>query len=53
MAEGRGKAQADALRKAKSETTAYILRKAESDIEEIPSSQLRVWRCGPGRVPGR
>jgi K+-transporting ATPase ATPase B chain len=40
MAEGRGKAQADALRLAKSETTAYIVTK--SGIEEIPSSQLRV-----------
>ena len=41
MAEGRGKAQADALRQAKSETTAYRLRKDKS-IEEVPSSQLRV-----------
>ena len=41
MAEGRGKAQADALRKAKSETTAYKL-KAEGSIEEVPSSHLRV-----------
>ncbi len=41
MAEGRGKAQADALRQAKSETTAY--RKSKTgDIEEVPSSQLRV-----------
>ncbi len=40
MAEGRGKAQADALRRAKSETTAYIVRK-DGAIEEIPSSQLR------------
>ncbi len=40
MAEGRGKAQADALRRAKSETTAYIVRK--TGVEEIPSSQLRV-----------
>jgi K+-transporting ATPase ATPase B chain len=40
MAEGRGKAQADTLRRAKSETTAHrILRNGES--EEIPSSQLR------------
>jgi potassium-transporting ATPase ATP-binding subunit len=45
MAEGRGKAQADALRQAKSETTAYRLRKDES-VEEVPSSQLRVGdRC--------
>ena len=41
MAEGRGKAQADALRKAKSETTAYKLR-ANGEVEEVPSSQLRV-----------
>ncbi len=41
MAEGRGKAQADALRKAKSETTAYKLQ-ANGEVEEVPSSQLRV-----------
>ena len=41
MAEGRGKAQADALRQAKSETTAYRLNKA-GEVEEIPSTQLRV-----------
>ena len=41
MAEGRGKAQADSLRKAKSETVARRLRKDES-IEEVPSSQLRI-----------
>ena len=41
MAEGRGKAQADALRLAKSETTAYRLNKA-GVAEEVPSSQLRV-----------
>jgi K+-transporting ATPase ATPase B chain len=40
MAEGRGKAQADALRKAKSETTAH--RVTDKGIEEVPSSQLRV-----------
>jgi potassium-transporting ATPase ATP-binding subunit len=40
MAEGRGKAQADALRLAKSETTAYKVTKSGA-IEEIPSSQLR------------
>jgi K+-transporting ATPase ATPase B chain len=40
MAEGRGKAQADALRQAKSETTAYLVNKTE--IQEVPSSQLRV-----------
>ncbi len=41
MAEGRGKAQADALRLAKSETTAIRLNKAGEE-EEVPSSQLRV-----------
>ena len=41
MAEGRGKAQADALRQAKSETTAYRL-KTTGEFEETPSSQLRV-----------
>jgi len=40
MAEGRGKAQADALRLAKSETTAYKVSESGA-IEEIPSSQLR------------
>jgi K+-transporting ATPase ATPase B chain len=40
MAEGRGKAQADALRQAKSETIAY--RIVKGTVEEIPSSQLRV-----------
>ena len=40
MAEGRGKAQADALRLAKSETTAYRVNKA-GQIEEVPSSHLR------------
>ena len=39
MAEGRGKAQADALRLAKSETTAYRLNRGQ--IEEVVSSQLR------------
>ena len=40
MAEGRGKAQADALRRAKAETTAYLIGK--HGLEEVPSSQLRV-----------
>lgn len=42
MAEGRGKAQADALRQAKSETTAYRINKRGDVEEEVPSSQLRV-----------
>ena len=41
MAEGRGKAQADALRQAKSETTAYRRNKSGA-IEDVPSSQLRL-----------
>jgi hypothetical protein len=45
MAEGRGKAQADALRKAKSETTAYKLR-ADGDVEEVPSSHAARGRQG-------
>jgi K+-transporting ATPase ATPase B chain len=40
MAEGRGKAQADALRRAKSETTAVRLR-TDGSTEEVPSSHLR------------
>jgi K+-transporting ATPase ATPase B chain len=40
MAEGRGKAQADALRLAKSETTAYQL--VDGQIKEVPSNNLRV-----------
>ncbi len=40
MAEGRGKAQADALRLAKSETIAYKITKSGA-VEEIASSQLR------------
>ncbi len=61
MAEGRGKAQADALRAAKSETTAYRILRSDNDrskerIEEIPSSQLRVGdivRVSAGQmVPG-
>src|SRR5450755_1788985 len=40
MAEGRGKAQAEALRKARSETVANRLL-ASGDIEKVPSAQLR------------
>ena len=40
MAEGRGKAQADALRKAKSNTVAVRLR-ADGSTEEVPSLNLR------------
>jgi K+-transporting ATPase ATPase B chain len=42
MAEGRGKAQADALRKARAETVARRLL-ADGKIEEVPGSKLR---CG-------
>jgi K+-transporting ATPase ATPase B chain len=61
MAEGRGKAQADALRAAKSETTAYRIIKDNKDpgkdrIEEIASSQLRsgdlVRVCAGQMIPG-
>ena len=40
MAEGRGKAQADALRKARSETVANRLL-ADGRVEKVPGSQLR------------
>jgi K+-transporting ATPase ATPase B chain len=40
MAEGRGKAQADNLRKTRSETIAYVRR--DGGIAEVPSSQLAV-----------
>jgi len=54
MAEGRGKAQADALRQAKSETTAYRLTKG--GVQEVPSSHLRIddmVRCSAGQmIPG-
>lgn len=41
MAEGRGKAQADALRAAKAETTAHRVTK-NGQAEEVASSQLRL-----------
>src|SRR5690242_19666737 len=40
MAEGRGKAQADTLRKARSETEAHRLR-TDGSVEIVTSSQLR------------
>src|SRR5271169_3076467 len=40
MAEGRGKAQADTLRKSRAETLAHRLRK-DGRAEDVPSSQLR------------
>src|ERR1017187_5478492 len=42
MAEGRGKAQADTLRKARSETIAKRLTGSNGQVEEVPSSNLRV-----------
>jgi len=40
VAEGRGKAQADTLRRSRQETSAWLL-KPDSSTEEIPSTQLR------------
>jgi K+-transporting ATPase ATPase B chain len=40
MAEGRGKAQADTLRKSRAETVAHRLR-ADGSLDAVPSSQLR------------
>jgi K+-transporting ATPase ATPase B chain len=41
MAEGRGKAQADTLRKARSETIANRLTGSNGNVEQVPSSKLR------------
>jgi len=41
MAEGRGKAQADTLRKARAETVAHRIKNGGT-IEEVPGSKLRV-----------
>ncbi|MET0525467.1 MAG: potassium-transporting ATPase subunit KdpB [Nocardioides sp.] len=41
VAEGRGKAQAATLRRAKTETTAYRMLDAER-VEEVPATQLRL-----------
>jgi K+-transporting ATPase ATPase B chain len=55
MAEGRGKAQAESLRKARSETTANRIA-ADGSIEKVPSSKLRaddVVICSAGDfIPG-
>src|SRR6266536_306221 len=40
MAEGRGKAQADTLRKARSETVANCIA-SDGSVEQVPSSKLR------------
>src|SRR5258708_23916554 len=42
MAEGRGKAQADTLRKARSATTANRMLHGGSRVEKVPSSKLRM-----------
>ncbi|MEY2412146.1 MAG: potassium-transporting ATPase ATP-binding subunit [Acidobacteriaceae bacterium] len=41
MAEGRGKAQADTLRKARSETLANRLTGSNGNVERVPSAKLR------------
>jgi K+-transporting ATPase ATPase B chain len=41
VAEGRGKAQADTLRKSRSETVARV-RRADGTIDHIPSTQLQI-----------
>jgi K+-transporting ATPase ATPase B chain len=41
VAEGRGKAQAATLRRAKTETTAHVLR-ADGTLEDVPATQLRL-----------
>jgi K+-transporting ATPase ATPase B chain len=41
VAEGRGKAQADTLRRGRRETTAFLLRR-DGSTEEIPAAQLRM-----------
>ena len=41
MAEGRGKAQADTLRKARSETIANRMTGSDGTVEKVPSSKLR------------
>src|SRR6185312_15904289 len=55
MAEGRGKAQAEALRRAKSETLAVRIL-PNGSTEEVPSSQLRsgdlVLIVANGMIPG-
>ena len=49
MAEGRGKAQADTLRKARSETVANRIELENGQIERVPSSNLRAGDMVPGR----
>ena len=42
LAEGRGKAQADALRRTRSETVAKLLAKTGTQYEMVPAAQLKV-----------
>jgi K+-transporting ATPase ATPase B chain len=57
VAEGRGKAQADTLRKSRKETVAHRLT-ADGTIETVPSTELKVGdrrharALGPDRRPG-
>jgi K+-transporting ATPase ATPase B chain len=55
VAEGRGKAQADTLRKARSETVAHVLQ-PDGTVKEIPSASLQIGdKCvvEPGQlIPG-
>jgi K+-transporting ATPase ATPase B chain len=55
VAEGRGKAQADTLRKTRSETVAYV-RQSDGSVLETPSSALKLGDLcvvGPGQlIPG-
>ena len=44
VAEGRGKAQADTLRKTRSETVAFV-RQPDGSVRETPSSQLQLGDC--------
>jgi potassium-transporting ATPase ATP-binding subunit len=44
VAEGRGKAQADTLRKTRSETVAFV-RQSDGSVQETPSSALQLGDC--------
>jgi potassium-transporting ATPase ATP-binding subunit len=41
LAEARGRAQAESLRRTRAETIAYRLRKADDELEKVPSTMLR------------
>ena len=55
MAEGRGKAQADNLRKTRTETQARLMRDGGDEVK-VPATSLRARRRGDGRagevIPG-